>query len=271
MSDHYDDHLSPVLVEPERKREGMNTSNEIGSLVDALAKAQAVIEPPKKDREVTVKTKQGYSYKFKYATLDAIIAAVRKPLTDNGLWFTQSVMKLEGQWTVETRLLHKSGQFLSSSSPLLIDGADNKNQAFGSALTYMKRYTLAALLGLSVDEDDDGNAADGNEAVQTKGPEVKKAAPSTKATAKAKTAAKGNGDDAGKPEVDQAALKKAQDWAKAFIAETIQPATDLDALNASWDSNQSALTSLQERFSTEYDEVFKRYTAQKRILSQAAG
>jgi hypothetical protein len=134
----------------------------IGALATALAKAQAGMVNPPRNREVEVKTKSGGSYKFKYATLDAIIDAIRKPLTDNGLWFTQTLENGDGKYRLVTTLLHSSGQSLRSETPLLLQDAGN--QAFGSALTYMRRYALTAMLGVAADEDDDGNAADGNEA-----------------------------------------------------------------------------------------------------------
>ena len=69
-------------------------SVEIAALVDALAKAQAVITAPERNRTVNVtpRDQSKLSYSFKYATLDHIIQIIRKPLTDNGLWFTQ-IMK----------------------------------------------------------------------------------------------------------------------------------------------------------------------------------
>jgi len=74
-----------------------------------------------------------------------------------------------------TTSLHFENQFVSSVTPLII-GGEAGNQQFGSALTYMKRYTLAALVGVAADEDDDGNAADGNE-VQAMQEAVRKAKP----------------------------------------------------------------------------------------------
>ena len=137
-----------------------------GKIAAALAKAQSVISNPEKNREVTVKgvTKTGkeFNYTFKYTTLDRIIETVRKPLTDNGLWFTQTLENADGgRYKLVTALWHESGQSIRSETPLLVDGATN--QAFGSALTYMRRYALAAMLGIASDEDDDANQADGNQ------------------------------------------------------------------------------------------------------------
>lgn len=135
-------------------------SESIGKLTEALTKAQAVMTSPSRNREVTVSTKGGSSYKFKYATLDHILESVRKPLTDNGLWFTQTLANGDGKYRLVTTLLHTSGEWVESEQPLFL--TDQTNQAFGSALTYAKRYALAGMLGIAADEDDDANHADGN-------------------------------------------------------------------------------------------------------------
>ncbi len=138
-------------------------SERIDKLVEALAKAQGLIENPSRDREVTVTMKSGGKYKFKYATLGGIIDTIRKPFTENGLWFSQHVSRVENTDVLTTRLLHSSGQWLASETIITTDEGGG-NQQFGSALTYMRRYTLCALLGIVADEDDDGNAGDGHDA-----------------------------------------------------------------------------------------------------------
>ncbi len=136
-------------------------SEQIDQLVQSLAIAQSKIRAPDRNREVKVTPKSGgQGYSFRYATLDHIIEIVREPLTSNGLWFTQ-IMKLEeGTYVLDTRLMHGSGQWIACQTPLLFDGGGN--QQFGSALTFMRRYSLTSLLGISAEEDDDANAADGN-------------------------------------------------------------------------------------------------------------
>lgn len=139
----------------------------IDKIAQALAKAQAEITNPPRNREVTVKTKTGSSYKFKYATLDSIIDHVRGPLTKHGIWFIQTLESDgAGRYRLVTTLTHESGQYITSETPLLVAGAGN--QEFGSALTYMRRYALTALLGIAADEDDDANHADGNTVEQSR-------------------------------------------------------------------------------------------------------
>jgi len=138
----------------------MQTSDAINEIAEALIKAQTVIKAPTKNREVEVKMRTGGKYKFKYATLDSVIEHVRKPLTENGLWFIQTAASRDSVAVMETMLMHKSGQWIRGEQPLRIDGQGN--QEIGSAVTYAKRYGLCAMLGLAADEDDDANAADGN-------------------------------------------------------------------------------------------------------------
>lgn len=141
-------------------------SQKIDKLVGALAKAQGAIVAPERNRTVTVVPKSGgKSYSFKYATLSAIIDAIRKPLSDNELGYTQILSHdaTGGFYKLTTLLMHSSGQYIGSEVPIIAEGGTN--QQFGSALTYMKRYQLSALVGIAADEDDDGNEADGNEVI----------------------------------------------------------------------------------------------------------
>lgn len=138
----------------------MQHSAEIDKIAGALAKAQAAFTNPPRNREVLVKSDRG-SYTFAYATFDAILDVVRKPLTDNAISYTQSVeLGEDGKPRLVTTLMHGSGQWIESVLPLHVERPGN--QAFGSALTYAKRYALTALLGIAADEDDDANGADGN-------------------------------------------------------------------------------------------------------------
>ena len=126
------------------------------NIMAALAKAQASLDAPGKNREVSVKLNGGGSYKFKYTTLDALIEHVRKPLTDNGLWFVQTTEP----GTMVTRIVHESGESICSAIPM--PNLPAKPQEAGSVLTYFRRYSLALALGLASDDDDDANVAEGN-------------------------------------------------------------------------------------------------------------
>lgn len=121
--------------------------HDYGSLAGALAKAQAAFPPIVRDKEVAVR-----SYSYKYAPLDAILSAVREPLSVNGLAIAQL---LDGPDLV-TLLLHESGSTLSARTPLPPwEGV----QQYGSMVTYIRRYALTAILGIASEDDDDGEAA----------------------------------------------------------------------------------------------------------------
>ena len=125
----------------------------INELAAALAKAQAEIQNAKKDSENPF-------FKSKYADLSAVWDACRGPLTKNGLSIVQIPYGHDGKYFLNTILMHSSGQFLSGILPVVPIKGDP--QALGSALTYMRRYALSAMVG-NAPEDDDGNEASGKD------------------------------------------------------------------------------------------------------------
>jgi hypothetical protein len=134
---------------------------ELSDISAALAKAQGEFEPIKRDKTVTVTMKSGGKYTFSYAPLESILHAVMPALSANGLSLTQSIYQ-NGKEYVETTLRHASGAVLSNRIPIFV--RDDGPQAYGSALTYARRYGVTLLLCVSADDDDDGNAAEGNQA-----------------------------------------------------------------------------------------------------------
>lgn len=141
----------------------MKTSDQIDKLASALAKAQASIEPPPKNRTAKVPTKNGGEYKYTYADLADIIMAVKGPLAANDLAWTSGT-EVNGHTALHTRLIHSSGQWIEASYPI-VDGLSA--QQMGSAITYGRRYTLCALLGIVAEDDDDGETADAPRKTQT--------------------------------------------------------------------------------------------------------
>jgi ERF superfamily len=124
----------------------MKTSEQISELAAALAAAQGMMDN-------AVMNRVNPHFKSKYADLAAIFDAARKPLSANGLAIVQTI----GDGVLHTRLLHTSGQWIASEHPLPMSG---RPQEIGSALTYARRYSLSALIGIAADEDDDANAAE---------------------------------------------------------------------------------------------------------------
>lgn len=142
-------------------------SDTIGELSAALSKAQGNFQSIKRSRtvEVTGTTKQGrdYKYTYNYAPLDEILNATRPALAENGLAILQRTDETERGTVLETMLSHSSGEWISSFKVL---GTFDDPQRFGGALTYYRRYEISAILGISSEEDDDGNGATGREAKQ---------------------------------------------------------------------------------------------------------
>ena len=131
------------------------------TIAAALAKAQSEFPPIERRKTVTVTTKTGGQYKFAYAPLDEILAAVKPVLSGNGLALSQLLSNLDGRPALRTMLLHASGEFLEDVCPLPVNGGESA-QEIGSAITYLRRYAAVAILGIATEEDDDGNAASGN-------------------------------------------------------------------------------------------------------------
>jgi hypothetical protein len=148
----------------------MMTSDNIQELAKALHKA-------KKSIGNVSPNKNGRNYK--YADLASIIDATRGPLEDNGLMIIQGVVQaqMNGIVAISTRLMHTTGEFLECTYDIPMpdfgktkDGRDTVNivQKMGAAITYGRRYGLASVLGIAVDEDIDaaseqdhrGHAAD---------------------------------------------------------------------------------------------------------------
>ena len=130
----------------------MNLQSEnINELATALSKAQGRIVTAKKD-------KQNPYFKSSYADLSSVWDACRTALSDNGLAIVQAVQTTDNRMELVTTLAHSSGQWIKSQMPVIT--AKNDPQSIGSALTYYRRYALAAMVGVAAsEEDDDGNKA----------------------------------------------------------------------------------------------------------------
>lgn len=137
----------------------MNKSEDIKELASALSKFQAEVKNPQNSETVKVDTSKG-SYKYKYAPLDEILSLVRPLLGKNGLSVVQPASSDGAEVTVVTLLLHSSGQWMEFE-PLKLKADRNTAQGIGSAITYGRRYALSGILGISSEDDDDGQAAVG--------------------------------------------------------------------------------------------------------------
>lgn len=140
----------------------MQKSESIAKLAKALSQVQANIKPAVKDAANPF-------FKTKYADLNSVWDSCRELLTKNGLSVIQgNSVGLDNTVIVETVLAHESGEWIQSE--LCLPLAKHDPQGVGSAITYGRRYGLAAIVGIVADADDDGNAAsNGKVKVQTNG------------------------------------------------------------------------------------------------------
>ena len=135
----------------------MQKSETIGELSTALSKAESEFPQIKRSQKVNFATAGGTRIKYSYAPLSEIFDAIRKPLAENGLAISQPMTIIDGKLIVETVLSHSSGEWISGQ--ILIESQKLDPQSIGSALTYARRYSLSALLGIASEEDDDAEGA----------------------------------------------------------------------------------------------------------------
>jgi len=102
------------------------------------------------------KTTENPFFKKKYAPLSEVISNSRGTLSKHGLVAVQDLSSDEKGITVKTMIVHESGQWIEQSG-LTLPIEKNTSQGVGIAVTYGRRYTLSAMLGISSEEDTDGN------------------------------------------------------------------------------------------------------------------
>ena len=131
----------------------MKMSETIGALTTALIAVQGELPKIVKDKLV-----QGAKFSYRYVSLDTVMPEALAILNRHGMAITQTVGTGEGGGTtLSTTLLHKSGEWLTDTQPLLL--AQEDPQAQGSAITYARRYGLMSALGIVAEDDDDAAAA----------------------------------------------------------------------------------------------------------------
>lgn len=124
----------------------MKTSDSIKELSGAFVAAQAEL------KNATFDAKNPH-FGNRYASLAGMRDGVAAVLSKHGLAVIQGTAFDGGIASVNTRLVHKSGEWIESAYPFAVD----KPQAMGSAYTYARRYSLAAICGIASEEDDDAN------------------------------------------------------------------------------------------------------------------
>jgi hypothetical protein len=126
----------------------MQHSEQLNELATALAKAQSEIR-------AAPKSSVNPHFKSKYADLDECWNAAREPLTKNGLSVIQNATTTESGVVLTTMILHSSGQWLRFDG-MAAAPKDFSPQGIGAAVTYLRRYGFSAAVGITSDEDLDG-------------------------------------------------------------------------------------------------------------------
>ena len=138
----------------------MRKSESISELSKALAKFQEEVKQPLKD-------KNNPFFKSKYVPLENVVEAITDVAPKNGLSFVQWALNDEnGRVGVATMLMHESGEFIEFDAVHM--KADKETaQGAGALISYLKRYSLSAVFGITSDQDDDGNSASGNKVAKS--------------------------------------------------------------------------------------------------------
>ena len=129
----------------------LNKSESIAELAKALSKFQGEVKQPMKDKDNPF-------FKSKYVPLENVVEAITETAPKHGLSFLQYPINNDNKVGIVTILMHESGEWIETD-PIFTTPPKQDAQATGSVITYLKRYSLSAVFGITSDEDDDGNAA----------------------------------------------------------------------------------------------------------------
>lgn len=116
------------------------------NIASALVKAQLEMIAPKKGSVNPF-------FKNKYADLNDVLAAVVPALNNNGIVLLQPLVNIEGKNFVKTVLMHESGETFESLAEIFCKNT-NDAQAYGSGVTYARRYSLSSICGIGSEDDD---------------------------------------------------------------------------------------------------------------------
>jgi ERF superfamily protein len=133
------------------------SSERIGTIAAALAKAQAELVNPEKSLVATVRSdgRRGAEQTFRYAPLSSGLDIVRKTLSQHEIATVQttSIDQAAGIVRLSTVLAHASGEWIASDWPVCPIADTERPQRMGAALTYARRYSLFALVGIAGEDD----------------------------------------------------------------------------------------------------------------------
>ena len=133
------------------------SSDTIGAIAAALAKAQGQLSNPEKSLVATVRSPfpREESRTFRYASLASGLDVVRKSLGQHEIATVQTtaIDQETGQIRLTTLLAHASGEWISSDWPVCGAAETAAPHKMGAALTYARRYALFALVGIAGEDD----------------------------------------------------------------------------------------------------------------------
>lgn len=132
----------------------MNKSESISEINKALVEFHKQVKQPMKDAKNPF-------FKSKYVPLENVVEAIDEVAPSLGLSFTQWASNdANGRVGVSTMLLHESGEYIEYD-PVYMKADKETAQGAGALISYLKRYSLSAVFGITSDQDDDGNHASG--------------------------------------------------------------------------------------------------------------
>jgi hypothetical protein len=133
-----------------------SSSDTTTAIVPAFVAALCAMEDVVKDRKADIDTKAGGKIRYSYADLGSALDKARPVLKANGLAVSQPPINDGHDVAVTTIVMHSSGEWLAFPPVTIPAGPSAQNK--GSAITYARRYSLMAILGMAT-EDDDGAGA----------------------------------------------------------------------------------------------------------------
>lgn len=222
----------------------MRSSEQTEKLDNALAKAQAEMKNPTKSKTAKIPGKDGKAgFEYSYADLGEVASGVRPVLGKHGVAVIQGTLLVSGSVVLVTRLAHE-GQWYESDYPVCQSGVPH--QQMGSALTYARRYSLCAMVGVAADDDTDAQDAAIADAPQ-------------------ETLRKETAGARAEPPKSSAQAKKDGDWQR-FTAE-IKESRTIDELKYWARANAAAIKALPRKW---FDEIQIIYEDRKTELQMLA-
>lgn len=143
----------------------MRQSESISKLLSGLMDVQ---------REIPTMPKNAKAYGYKYTDLDTITSVIKPILARHDISYMQSVgMNGQGQNILTTRIFNRDGEYIEDSTilPIIQGTKNNSAQTLGMAITYMRRYALCAMFGITSDEDVDANTFNAPQQQQQQAPQ----------------------------------------------------------------------------------------------------